>query len=546
MEVIERQISTENFKSRQHSFIPFVGIEYNEMGMPVFPDHGNWGEYPYDIDVCRCSGFENLKVYFGYTEDDKAARISFNDIVKKYRVLRRVMNNAVYYQKITKNGEELKIPYIPDWSEKHKIPVYPAGGDYDDNLYGLYGDSTFEENGGVMMLEFILKAFGIFIVDSKYLGDNYVPEMMYYTEVPAYIEMLREMKRGEDCCAVNDYEMYGGDSFLTYLGGKKLGISEEIDYWKKSLYLTNGEPVSPEMVLSLSLNADFHNIGIYTVTDVISDKEEKDRYIIKHTITEPSKLKYLRHSKVSYCERTVDGITFDEELPVVLLENEDGESLTMTNPYMIGYPKNTSTEIIDDEVVIYGDMIFDIQTGETTDIIKYVIGGRLHYDDTTKIWSFDEDGFERGEMIEGVVYVEEIPFRMYDYSNDPERRYIMLKNGVEVNAFNDKTLISGSKEVKIYDIPDDGIATISFYTNTSKNSDNEDKIIPYTGNTEDISNNIIIMEDYNFGRSETLIENVDDVVIDRGFISAFELHYKMGEVNTMSDIENYSNNIFGL
>lgn len=530
MEIIERQISTENFKSRQHSFIPFVGIEYNEMGMPVFPDHGNWGEYPYDIDVCRCSGFENLKVYFGYAEDDKAARISFNDIVKKYRVLRRVMNNAVYYQKITKNGDELKISYIPDWSEKHKIPVYPAGGDYDDNFYGLYGDSTFEENGGVTMLEFILKAFGVFIVDSKYLGDNYVPEMMYYTEVPAYIEMLREMKRGEGCCAVNDYEMYGGDSFLTYLGGKKLGIEREIDYWKKSLYLIDGEPVSPEMVLSVSLNADFHNIGIYTVVDDGSYGDISNNIIVKCKTTEPSKLKYLRHSKVSYCERTVDGITFDEELPVVLLENEDGESLTMTNPYMVGYPKNTSTEINDGEVVTYGDMIFDIQTGETSDVIRYVIGGRLHYDDTTKTWGFNEDGFEHGEIIEGVVYVEEIPFHIHNYSNDPERQYIMLKNGVEVNAFNDETLISGSKAVKIYDIPDDGVGEIEFYT----------------GNPEDISNNIIIMEDYNFGRSETLIENVDDVVIDRGFISAFELHYKMGEVNTMSDIENYSNNIFGL
>ena len=64
--------------------------------------------------------------------------------------------------------------------------------------------------------------------------------------------------------------------------------------------------------------------------------------------------------------------------------------------------------------------------------------------------------------------------------------------------------------------------------------------------SDEMITNKVIMEDYNFGRSETLIENVDDVIMDRGYISAFELHYKMGEVNTMNDIVNYSNNIFGL
>jgi hypothetical protein len=44
----------------------------------------------------------------------------------------------------------------------------------------------------------------------------------------------------------------------------------------------------------------------------------------------------------------------------------------------------------------------------------------------------------------------------------------------------------------------------------------------------------------------SLLENVDDIIIDRGYASAFELHYKIGEVNTFEDLENYQNNIFGL
>jgi hypothetical protein len=65
-------------------------------------------------------------------------------------------------------------------------------------------------------------------------------------------------------------------------------------------------------------------------------------------------------------------------------------------------------------------------------------------------------------------------------------------------------------------------------------------------NSEEMTDNRIIMEDYNFGKIETIVENAAEVVIDRGYVSAFELLYKMGEVNTMEDIQNYSNNIFGI
>ena len=56
----------------------------------------------------------------------------------------------------------------------------------------------------------------------------------------------------------------------------------------------------------------------------------------------------------------------------------------------------------------------------------------------------------------------------------------------------------------------------------------------------------VIMVDYNFGRSEGIVENVEDVIVDRGYISAFELHYKLGEINTFEDLLNYGNNSFGL
>ena len=56
----------------------------------------------------------------------------------------------------------------------------------------------------------------------------------------------------------------------------------------------------------------------------------------------------------------------------------------------------------------------------------------------------------------------------------------------------------------------------------------------------------LIMMDYNLGKTEQIVENIEDVTVDRGYASAFELHYKMGEINTFEDLERYQNNIFGI
>ena len=63
--------------------------------------------------------------------------------------------------------------------------------------------------------------------------------------------------------------------------------------------------------------------------------------------------------------------------------------------------------------------------------------------------------------------------------------------------------------------------------------------------SSEMESNNIIMKDYDFGIIDFSIENTSDILIDRGFVSAFEMHYKLGEINTMEDMENYGNNFFG-
>lgn len=531
MEIIKRQISLEDFKSHQHSFIPFIGIKYDGMGNPIFPTHGNWGEIPYDIDICCCRDYEKLKTYFGYEEDDIEARVSFSELVKKYRILKNVIDNAVYYERISKGGEKIVSVFYPNLSEKYHINIILPDEDTDSNVFGVFNDTTFIDNGGLLMLNFILRAFGMFIVDWKYVGNNYVPEIMYYTEIQDYLNKLRILQKGEGCCAVEEFEMYGGNDFLNYLGGKLHEIKTEVDYWAKSLYLINGEPVSPEMSLTLSLKSDFYNIGIYTVTEVEGKTITGEGWVEdgEYNIMEYSKLKYLRHSKVSFCERIDENghvINYNEELPFILIEKSSGEGFVAETPYKVGCPKNISTEIEDGEVVNYGDMIYRITTGETSDLIEYVIGGRLV--EENGVWYY-ADADTKGYYT-GVRYSENTLFEYQDYSNNPTLRYPLLKSDIEVNAFNYPDLMENISRIKIYKINDESIVPAKFWM-----EEPSDKM-----------NNLVIMEDYNFGKTETIVENVDDIVIDRGYVSAFELHYKMGEINTMDDIVNYSNNIFGL
>lgn len=529
MEIIKRQISLEDFKSHQHSFIPFIGIDYDGMGKPIFPTHGNWGEIPYDIDICHCRDYETLKTYFGYREEDTEARVSFRELVKKYRILKNVIDNAVYYEKISKGGEENVNVFYPNLSEKYHINIILPDEDTDSNVFGVFNDTTFIDNGGLLMLNFIFRAFGMFIVDGKYVGNNYVPEIMYYTEIQDYLNKLRILQKGEGCCVVEEFEMYGGNDFLNYLGGKLHEIKTEVDYWAKSLYLINGEPVSPEMSLTLSLKSDFYNIGIYTVTDEESGGESSWVKNEEYHTREQSKLKYLRHSKVSYCEKIDENgvvINYKEELPVILIEKNNGEGFIVETPYKVGYPKNISTEIEGDEIINYGDMIYRITNGETSDVIDYVIGGRIV--EENGIWRYADDNLD--EYYSGVRYSEVVPFEYQDYSNNLTLRYPMIKDGIEVNAFKYPDLMTNASHVKVYNITDDAMTDVKFWLDEPS----------------DKMNNLVIMEDYNFGRTEAIVENVDDIVIDRGYVSAFELHYKMGEINTMDDIVNYSNNIFGL
>lgn len=521
MDIIERKITLDEFKSHYHSLIPYVGIEHDGIGKPIFPEHGNWGTFPYDIDLRKCEEFSDLEQYFG------GSRVSFLQLVEKYRLLTDIISKAYYRKKINKGGKEIVIDYHPSLSEKYSIEIVSSEvkeneeGEVEEvvipyRIWGSYPDDSFNKNGGLRMLNFTLNALGFFIVDSKYIGDNYIPYIMCYTEINEYRRRMKKLRNSQECCIQDEFDRYGGEEFYTYLGGKLQEMDFEIDKWSKKIYIINDEPVSPELYLTLSLNADFHNIGIYSVLNGDEfDKVNHEKFLCRNK--ENSKLKYLRHSKVSYCEKKVGDEIVEEQLPFILVEDEERGVLIAKTPYIVGYAKNIQLNFNK----FYGDLITSIVTGETEDEITYVMGAEILH---------NGNGWEVVDNTVGTKYVEKVPYKIYDYTEYDDLSYPMIKNGIEVNAFKDPEMIEGINSVKVYEIDDNVEVTSEFWVY----------------NNEEMMNNRIIMEDYNFGKIETLVENAAEVSIDRGYVSAFELLYKMGEINTMDDIVNYSNNIFGI
>lgn len=534
MNIFEKKILLDTFRSHYHSYIPYVGIEYDGMGRPIFPEDGNWGEYPYDIDLCKCEEFSDLKIYFGYDSAAVSARVSYLQIVEKYRLLVNIINTAYYKRKIMKGGKEYILEHTPTLSEKYSIAVISLnnGESEDDSgenisntineyrIWGEYPDDSFNENGGLRMLNFTSRVLGFFVIDSEYIGDNYVPDIMCYSEVDAYRQNMRSIKDCEDETTQKEYMRYGGDQFYVYLGGKLLELSSEIDYWSKRLYIINNEPVTSDVALTISLNSEFRNIGNY---NVINDEEDDNISHEKRKCTniEDSKLKFLRHTKVSYCEKKVNGTSEEEALPFILIEDETTNRIIAKTPYMVGYAKNVQMNF--DK--FYGDLITSIipVDNEKADMITYIMGAEINYDYSQQMWYVIDETV-------GVKYSEKVGYEIYDYTQRDDLSYPLIKDGIEVNAFKDSTLIEGINSIKVYEMLENAEVTSEFWVYDD----------------EEMGNNRIIMEDYNFGKIDTSIENIGEINIDRGYVSAFELLYKMGEINTMDDIVSYSNNIFGI
>lgn len=384
MEIIKKQIYLDPYISRHGSFIPYIvkdvekqtplTMGYSYIDVTTFSEYGNWGCYPYDIDIDKCQKFQSynlsdvspsgLKKYF------TSNRVSFKELADKFSLLRKIVSDTKFYKTILKNGNIVWVEIDLNLTEKlnyeilDKFPtVYVEG-----YICGVYADNSFKENGGKNMFLFLMKAMGIFVVNPLYIADdNGIPETMYYASIGSYLKKMDKLKNSEKCCIMHDYEFWGGDLFYNYLASKRSEIKSEINYWFVALYRDSNEIPSPNLHMSIGLNEECLNVGNYIAvpnTDSGIRLESNNRYLVR-TLEKESQLKTLRRTKISYYDvkNPENGKWETKEFPMILDErnvNEQNiaENYEITQPYIVGYPKNLHQVGVTN--TYYGDMIYQM------------------------------------------------------------------------------------------------------------------------------------------------------------------------------------------
>ncbi len=671
MEVFKKQISIDSYISRQHSLIPYINKKGDETSKLImdkrtiditsFSENGNWGKYPCDIDLERCERFvdfrgnEIIPRNFYSEKYFQSNIVSFLELSDKFNCFKKILRESKFLISIQKNNELIWVEYTPTLFEKlscaivDQVPMPTKR----NTIIGVHEGTYFSDNGGNNMLSFLIKAMGLFIVNKAYISnDNGVPEIMYYAGIKEYLRRMEAYKNSNDCCKSKEYEFLGGDIFYHYLNVRLTEIEEEIKYWHKALSRDENlsiEVSEPHINMNVALNSDSNIIGNYMCVDDTENGVLINKFNAK-TIEIESQLKYLRRSKISYCEERDDelGDFTTKVFPLILDEIEEGKQLkfVLTQPYQQGYPQNLKQEY----QYYYGDMIYrmefitnekendnDIESGVVN--IYYVIGGKLRY--RNNVWSYVDSDTTQDDIPNFNEFVIN-PYTSIKWTAD---NYLFLKNEFsktdnyeniknlffkgDINSESDSIIFKTEKqkdETWVYRItyrgtyegeecyPDDylifykGEQSAYFHFTMNKITENEftgircyeqkpwkmknyredknvlinmllstsiiasnnillsdlvinsdgvelidygsmDNIVTGVFSSNDISseteNRNILMMDYEFGKIDFSVENSSDILIDRGFVSAFEMHYKLGEINTMEDMENYGNNFFG-
>lgn len=549
MELIKKIISLEGVKSRQGSLLPYVGMKKDTKGSFVLDPNGNWGKYPYDVNVNKCVGFENLSEFF--ISDNIIGKASYSHLIMKWRLFENFLKKATFYKKIRKKNQFVWSVFEPSFKEKVKIQIVSTQtfytlsiNDFQESKIGVLLDNSFDENGGILMLTFLLKFVGLFEVDTRYITvDNYVPEMLYYCEIDAQIDKLENMRNSGECCKTHEYEKYGGDDFLMYLKTKQNDRDKEFKYWVNALYKDGDKECPPNIYIPISLIGECKNIGVYTVVEskdeydingnIIESKDTQkpDYGKLKNepltTVTESKLINFKRRKKTQFLNTKTEKW---EDMPIVFEDCQDDDYMFRVSPrYVIGNAINLSEK----DGKYYGDVIYKIETIDDIYLeISYVIGGELEKTkETEKNADYpDLDNFRYVENSKtGVIYKERVKCERIDYTKNTLYKYKMLLLDKQVNILTKAMVKNISDALVIYD---------------SENGDVDGTF--YMDYPDNLTNYRVIMKDYNLGKTENLIQNIDEVVLDRGYSSAFELHYKLGEINSFEDMQNYQNNIFGL
>lgn len=278
MEKIYKKICLESSRSRSQGLMPF--IKYGDSGLTFVDEtevNGNWGGYP-----------GNPIDYSGKT---------YMDVMFRYFEIWKQLRNGVYLKKIVVNSRDCDCaPYGISWTEQFKedkdtydFVAFDKKYFYFDEKYGTYF-LVDEMLDGLENEEFIVlvedpdrmkecanyldfnEDWGKYcrFVDDTYLGKievpadkvklgDRVPYVMYYADIPQYLQWMRDNENSDDCCIRELWKKRGGSEFMSYLEGLEGKYEEKINAAQS---LTDEEHI-PTIDISLALRQNFADEGAY-------------------------------------------------------------------------------------------------------------------------------------------------------------------------------------------------------------------------------------------------------------------------------------------
>lgn len=580
MEVIKKKIHLEQFKSRIPGLVKCVG-DTDSISLD-----GSWGKIPIQT--------------FRYEKNDKYFGIRYGTAMHYYYAILKTIIGAEYYEYITKDNKWYHIDY--DWrnflvqdsnksntkqcdlltefpdsdstvnktivgiisSESYdllynKIPygiLYTLEGDEDEDKEDENSEkdeNSEEENensedeekeevislfdNGIAFIKDINTKIGRIVVppvvvennEKKVIEGTFVPEMIFQTQVSELITRLEELKdkSQNSCCDIETYEDYGGDTFYNFLKSQK---NNEVKYGNSGNTVTIDIPIllttNIKDLGQFKLSENSYEEGDEGSTSAGSQIGEWDYIsyesnVLGSTIvtggTGESKLLTLRKRRRSYDD---DG----KELPVIF----DIETEEFVLPFEIGYLKNI--QLFNGQY--YGDTIQNIIINEDDMVITftYVIGGRLEtFGDNLVLDEISPYTVNDKELWDGdgIWYQETYPYII-------ESGFTFTLNGKEYTKDYMKIDFESS-------MVDDLNKTIDFPNKKYILSTD----ISYRREIYEEGDKPLYRDEKMVGMNENMRESYD-VAIDRGYSSAFERHFLLGEIKTFQDLEMLRNNMFNI
>lgn len=407
------------------------------------------------------------------------------------------------------------------------------------------------------------------------------------------------LERGEEpsatiCCTCEKYERMGGDAMLGWLQGQLTEAQKRSEEWMKRGVnpptLNFGVPIfsksidmgtvhpaiinwEPKMECCKDMIV-FYQDRLYKAKDdgPSSVWDEQTRTHIFNTnlfyMMPPSEdsnfvddvkgIRYNTNSKLKTCRRPMPYVNIfgEKETP------QDGEDwlyyYRINQPVNIEYEADSDGNLVTtdgevpttDNLLIYGDVITKVAVDkeEKTITFEYYIGARLKLKDKDYIQEWTDDDNNKIYRLKaeseydvvadtGVFYTEK-----YHYINEDTTELVegegfedyLNGHGVDFSA---KYPFLTNRLKYTYDASVGmSIVQVSDILSTSEDRPNgkyplTETFVPY------------IRDNYNLGVAYA--EKVkSDVFVRRGVTNVFERHFKLAEIKTLEDMENYANGGF--